>query len=170
MNALPTLSRSDFAQPARQLHFHVKVKLFAVLFTMDHVTAALQLNEDQVNSLIDERRLAWAWDIGLGKYRSEVRVLARCVSGFQATGTSCNLGDEPASRIIGEILAREHKPYISGSRLRALFRCSSELINDLIDAGELEQLPNTNYRRGRNGSAFIEHGSVIRFLQRRKIS
>jgi len=66
-------------------------------------------------------------------------------------------------------LAREHKPFIKGTRLQNILACSKQLVIDLIEADELTVLPGTKWNRGRNGTPLIQKDSVVRFLKARRL-
>lgn len=151
-----------------QRRLPIKVEVEAPMLGIAAARDILHLDVDMVLELIADRKLAWAWNIGLGKRRSEIRILARCLRGYQASNTSCNLAEVPQEEIIAHILAREKKPWIEGVTLKHLLACENDLIIDLVTARELAVMPGTNWRRGPGGSPSITRESVINFLKRRR--
>ena len=134
--------------------------------TVSFARGVLGREENEVLEMIDDGRIACAWNIAADaeSARRELRLLAASVhdAKHEAPSTVPDL-----NHAIALVLAREAKPFIKSSRLRRLWLCSSELVIDLIDAGELAQVKNTDYRAGRNGGALITKESVIAFLKRR---
>lgn len=150
-----------------QRRLAIKVPYEAPLMSLPTAAGILELDVDLLLHLVEERALAWAWNIGLGNRRKELRVLTRCVSGFKETNSTCNLGGESVGKIIGYILAREKKPWVKGSRLKLLFACGETHILDLVNARELSVVDGTTWRRGPGGSPLILRVSVEAFLKRR---
>lgn len=155
------------AQPT-QRRLPIKLELECPLLDINAARGALDLSADDILALIDNGLLAWAWDIGLGA-RSEVRILAKCVRGFQASNSSCGLAADSFEKTIGYILARDTKPFIEGVRLTDLLNCHRHLIIDLIHEGDLKVLPGTSWRRGRDGTPAITRESIIQFFKQRRM-
>lgn len=154
-----------------QRRLPIKVEIATPLMSIGAARAVLELDEDEMLDLIDNNLLAWAWHIESAPGgRREIRILAKCVRGFQTTQTDCGLRHASVEEIIGHILARDKKPFIDGRRLASLFVCSGQLVMDLISAGALTVTEGTSWRRGRGGSPVISRESVVRFLQERRIS
>jgi hypothetical protein len=128
----------------------------------------LGVDVDDILSLIADGKLAWAWDIGLGSRRAEIRILSKCLRGYQATGSTCNLRDAGEEQIIGWILARHKLPWIAGVSLKFILACENDLIIDLIEAGELKHTG--GWRRGPGGSPNVTRESVVAFLKRRRVA
>lgn len=162
-------SRLRAAHFPTQRRLPVKIEIFAPLMDIAGARAALQKDQDEILDLIEDRTIAWAWDIGTGIARAEIRIFAKCIRGCQTTNGKCGLAGEDENKIIGQILARENNPWIYGKRLRHLLNCSSELIIDLIEGGDLSILPGTAWHRGRKGTPCVTRPSVITFLQARRM-
>ena len=151
----------------RRLAFDSSVKVKGPMVDMAAARSALGCDVDDVLDLIEEGNLAWAWDIGLGKRRSEMRIYAGCINGYEVTGVKCNLENASEDDIYGSILARETKPWIPGIRLKSVLNCENGLVIDLVKAKEFEILPG-GWRRGPGGSPLITKESVVAFLKRRR--
>lgn len=134
------------------------------LLDMGAVRARLanhEIDEDGVLSLIEEDGLLpWAWNIGLGSLR-EVRVLARCVDHYAATGKRIKL---QWREVLAEIVIGISKPYVTGKQARLILNCGSDTATRLLKAGELKPWAGTTWTRGRNGSALISVDSFVAFL------
>lgn len=137
---------------------------------LDTACGILSLDEDDIMELIQSGNLAWAWDVGLGKHRADVRVLAKCVRGYYTRRLDCGLAAAPMAEIIGRILAREKKPFIAATRMYGLLQIKGALTYDLLAAGELQTVKGSSAPRpGRGGSASITKESVVSFLTHRRI-
>jgi len=148
----------------------LRIKLDAgPLVTLATARGSLGLDEESIMELIETRALAWAWDIGLGQHRGEVRLLTKSARGYEQTGTGDNLMDASPVTILCWILAGETKEWITGKRLRHILLCSAKLINELVDEGELRVMPGSQRRHGREGYDLVTRQSVISFLNQRRI-
>jgi hypothetical protein len=151
-----------------QRRLPLKLEIEAPMMSIPSARDILHLDVDSLADLIADRSIAWAWNIGLGKRRAEIRILTKCLRGYQATSSSCNLSDKGEDEIIGYILAREKKPWIEGVSLKFLLACENSHIVELVSAGELAVMPGTSWQPGPGGSPRIECASVVEFLKRRR--
>lgn len=124
----------------------------------------LDLDEDQVLSLIEEGGLAWAWDIrGPGASRREVRIWLGALTAH-LTGAPQPVIEE------GELLPRllpHARPSLRSPELQRLFTCSATHIQGLISAGEISG--ERAARKGPSGWVPVTRESVLGFLGRRRV-
>lgn len=149
----------------KQRGLGLKITVFAPLMKVDAVRSDTLTDREDVLELVQTGAIAWSLNIGLGEKRSELRLLAKSVSGYLATGVRCNLEGETKDRVVAYILSKESKPEISARRLAFLFCCERKLIVSLIEAGELTEVGNRH--RGNAGRTLITRVSVEKFLKRR---
>lgn len=159
----------------------VYVRVHTPLWTVPMARGVLNAPGEEIGILIELKKLAWAWNIGLGRCHSEIRILAKCVTSLHFRsgkdcdfGVGCGLAEAKEEEVLGWILAGEDRPFITSTRLQSIFLCSSELIVGLCRAGCLRTMDfswrRIPWRRGRKGSPVIARESVIEFLKHRKIA
>lgn len=160
---------------ANQRKLVLDVASTCVLLTTGGVRAELTLlDEDDVLAAVLDHTLAPAFDLGLGG-RRDLRVLPSALDFYRQT-----LGSRRrriSERELLEELLRGQKPadqrpgnsegWLAGEAVRLILNCGSTHLINLIDDGELAQMPGTSYRRGPNGSAQIPVASLKDFLKRR---
>jgi len=139
-----------------------------VLLTVRGVRGRLTwFDEDDVLAAAKRHALAPAFDIGLGS-RRELRILPSALDFYSRTKGARRRVTE--TELWDEVLrGHDGKPWIAGERLRLTLNCGSGHLLNLLQEGELVQMPGTNYRRGPDGSARIPLDSVKDFLQRRRL-
>ncbi len=145
------------------------IELESPMIGMAATRDILGLDVDTILQEIEDRKLAWAWDIGLGSTRREIRILSKCVRGYQASNGSCGLAEKSEEEITGWILAQDRHPWIEGVRFKFLLSCENSLINALVDCGELMVMPGSKRQSGPRGSDKIVRASAIQFLKQRRI-
>lgn len=143
-----------------------------VLLTVGGVREQLPgFDEDDVLAAVLDHTMSPAFDLGMGG-RRDLRVSPSAVEFYRKTGGSRRRRISDAE-MFTEVLrgCSPHGPlgqtWIAGERVRMILNCSSTHLINLIDDGELEQMPGTNYRRGPNGSAQIPLASFKGLLKRR---
>lgn len=153
-----------------QKQLPLRVDVVAPMVSLAAARDITGLTVDVLQALVEEHKIAWAWDIGLGSKRKEVRLLTRCVRGIQVTGDTCNLAGEPWANIFRAIASRAgSKPYLTTRQLCFAFACEPDLVMDLIAQRQIATLPETEIRRGRNGQALITLESINQFLTSRRL-
>ena len=145
---------------------------------MDGAKHLLDLCEDEVLGLIDEALLTHAWNIGLGGERREVRVLRAAVDAYiawdqgrkdsrHARPSTHSLSDAAACKLL---LPPGHaKPFLTNGQVQRSLNCVSDHVLHLVAAKELALQPDTEYRRGPNGTALITVSSFESFLKSRRL-
>ena len=134
---------------------------------MDGAKHLLDLSEDEVIALIEEGKLSYAWNIGLGEDRREIRILRQSIDAFweQPRGTPI-----PESQAFKLLLPPGHdKPYLTNPQLQRALNCVSDHVLHLVAARELTLQPKTDYGRGPNGAALITVVSFRMFLNSRRL-
>lgn len=162
MTPIPPISRPTSAQRTLLLPGSQPP---LVLLTMEAARVRLAgQTEDDILALIEEGVIQWAWNIGLGQSR-EIRIWPESIE--QAlnpkTAATESARQDPVDRIIAG------KPFIRGRDLRIILNCSSTHIIALLNARQLEVLPNTNWGTGRNGTPLITAASLRTFFRDRQV-
>lgn len=152
----------------KQRSLNLKFQTKAPLCDLKFAQNILAKNEDDICEMIAMGDIAWAWNIGTGNHRREIRIFTKCVLGCDATNGKCGLAGEAEEKIIAQILAREPHSFIKGKRLRLLFLCHDTVLTGLLNTGELAVLPGTTWRRGRDGTPLVTKESVVKFLHARR--
>ena len=153
--------------PSQQRKLVLPVETLCVLLTTGAVRAELtMLDEDDVLAAVLDHTLSPAFDLGL-EARRDLRITRSALDFYRQT-----LGSRRrriSDREMFEELLKGHdgKPWIAGERVRFILNCSSTHLINLIDGGDLGQMPGTSYRRGPNGSAQIPLASFKDFMKRR---
>lgn len=138
-----------------------------VLLTVSGVREQLPgFDEDDVLAAVLDHTLAPAFDLGMGG-RRDLRVSPSAVEFYRTTGGSRRRRLSEAEMFAEVLRGHDGKPWIAGERVRHILNCGSTHLINLIDDGELAQMPGTNYRRGPNGSAQIPLANFKSFLKRR---
>lgn len=121
---------------------------------------------------VGENKIDWAWDIGLGERRQEVRI------------PSIYLLAQNRQRVwtLAEVLAlvfrgcahlsaatRPADQHLSGRQFQVALECSPNLVADLIAAGELSLYQPRAHTCGAGSSPLLTWASVRAFLHSRKL-
>ena len=138
-----------------------------VLYTESHLAADL-----------DEGAYEWVFDISTRdqSVRTELRFFPGSVERRIRALLNPGLAPLPPHGI-DDVLARQlpvalrhhNRLAVHGRVLASALNCSPETINKLIDAGELTQFGDSQYRRGRGGDSIVTVASVQTFLQQRRL-
>lgn len=135
------------------------------------VQDCLDIKRDRLIEMIEAGELAWAWNIGLGGNRREVRVLGHCVVERQ-TGVIPQIGatrNLKLAEVVDLILPRVRQT-LRGRELQSLFLCNPDAIRQLRMAGELDLVAETLPKHGPNASRHYTRESLVKFLERRRIT
>lgn len=99
-------------------------------------------------------------------YRRELRILPETIEFYKRTGGS--RGKHNFSATWPMLLTKGFtKPFVFSPQIALLLNCKCEHITHLIDAGHLQQMPGTSYRRGPTGAACVAKASLLNFLKAR---
>ena len=142
---------------------------------MEGAKHLLDLGEDEILELIEEGRIAFAWNIGLGE-RREVRILRKSIDSYLSERDGCNADrnivdtvptDEQALRMI---LPPGHQgPFLTNGQVQRSLNCVSDHVLHLVEAGALALVPKTTYRRGPAGAALVTVDSFTKFIRARRM-
>lgn len=108
--------------------------------------------------------LPWAWDIGLGTGRREIRIWRDCLHD-QWQGRACTERDD--AKVFASLFVHS-RPDIKSPELKRVFSCSHNHIFSLIHAGLL--ITTLRQTRGVHGYAKISRESIHHFLRSRSVS
>ena len=126
-------------------------------------------DEDAVLALIQEGLILHAWNIGLG-VAQDIRILPASLDHYERTR-----GSSPDPLTADQALLSIHtalggKPFTTGRKLKLLFNCSSSHITNLINAGRIDLLPDTQWGKGPHGSPTITWLSIAKFISTSQIA
>jgi hypothetical protein len=139
------------------------------LMPMSSVMWRLDLDEDDVLVLIDEKALLWAFDIaGPRAKRRAVRVLTESVEGLVYSRKRPYTDDELEWRSVAALVFPD-KPAITTSELARALNCGAWTAMLLIHARQFKLVPGNIPRRGPKGSAQIVTASVKAWLRKRRL-
>ena len=148
----------------RQPQLSLVVPASTALVTVETARALLGCDEDSVLGLIDEGKIAWAWDIALTRDKTrrirELRIWAQSLVARQ------ELGEQPGGPIesvIREVVGMRTRERMRASEVRALLCCSQQHIQRLAQCGELRGEVERGIRR------WITRESLEQFLKRRAL-
>jgi hypothetical protein len=121
---------------------------------------------------VGANKIDFAWDIGTGRHRDEVRIPSYYLV------PEHRLQVLPEARILGLLFrgcahisaaTNEADRQVSGVQFQRALSCSTNLVMDLVAAGELALYTERRHRRGAGSSPALTWASVRTFLQRRKL-
>jgi hypothetical protein len=156
-----------FAAPV-QRRLPIEIPVRRPLMSIDAVKGALDLNEDDVMHLIEDRQLPFAFDLrGPSAEKSYVRVWAKSVEEFRAGKKEIR---EPKAsdveRVLNDILPP--KKLLVTSDLERALNVVSQHVHNLIAARVLKAVPGTG--NAINQSPIILRESAMALLRERRIS
>ena len=158
------LERADYLKPL--LSLQAAAGLLGLEWSEAHVRRAIEELAPR-----DPMRIEWAWNIATaGARQRDIRVLASCVP-IQTRHVR-----QPFAAVLDEIfcdvvVSRGLQQYmtLSATFLARRFACTDQHIINLRRDGLLESTPASRNRTGRNSSEAITWGSVVNFLQTRRM-
>jgi hypothetical protein len=141
------------------------------VMTMGAAKGILDVSEDEILAMIDERLALIAFDVATpGSERRELRILTHSVAEFlhdNPDNDPCYHTMTPPSEALRLVLPSHSKPFFTGIELQRAFNCSSDHIISLIEAKALKLVPGSRYQPGPGGSPCITRESVVAFLKAR---
>lgn len=143
------------------------------LWPLAAIQTLLDITEEDFIHRIEDGRFPWAWNVASDpkSTRREIRALGHCVI-ESVYGALPNLGltaDLKFSQVIDLILPH-HGATIRQTDLRRCFGCSKQLLMILHRRGEIQDDGRKLSSDGPNSSPHFTRKSVIRFLERRRVS
>jgi hypothetical protein len=132
---------------------------------MRGVVSIVDKGEDQVLELIEEGKLAWAWNVALDLKRGrrrELRILPRCVADY-LRGQTCSLEWADVLRLL---LPHDEPVILSRDIIRVLNISSTHLYNL---ARRKQMVPCSTWRSGPNGCARFPAKNFVGFLKARRV-
>ncbi len=139
------------------------------LMPMSAVMWRLDLDEDDVLVLINERALLWAFDIAAPRAeRRAVRVLTESVQDLVYSRKRPYTDDESEWQHVGSLIFPD-KPTIVTCELARSLNCGRAYTMNMVHAGEFKTVPGTVPRPGPNGSAQIVTASAKAWLRKRRM-
>ena len=128
------------------------------------VVSIIDKNEDQVLALIEEGKLAWAWDVALDPKRGhskELRILPACVADYlRGQESSLEWAD-----VLRSLLPHDEPVILSRDIIRVLNISSTHLYNFVR---RKQMLPCSTWRTGKGGCARFLAKSFVAFLKSRR--
>lgn len=135
------------------------------MVTVSGAQSILDCGEDELLAMVDDGRIAWAWNIACKEAkRREVRLLARCVEALQKREALALSEKE-----VHALLVPHQKPFLQHRETMRALHCKSTHLIDLITEESLLVLDGTSWRRGPGGSPVIKRESFMEFLNKRRI-
>ena len=128
------------------------------------LTSLLDKNEDQVLRLIEDGKLAFAWDVALDPNRARsksLRVLPACVTDYMRSRT-CSLQWADVLRLI----LPHDEPEILSRDITRILNCSSTHIYHMARRKLIA--PCSTWHRGRGGCARFPVNCFVEFLKKRR--
>jgi hypothetical protein len=128
------------------------------------VMSLVDKNEDQVLSMIEDGKLAWAWDVALDPKRGrarELRILPAAVAEY-LRGRTCSL----EWTAVLSLLLPHDEPLILGTEITRILNCSSTHAYALARRKLI--IPCSTWRRGPGGCARFRTDSFVQFLKDRR--
>jgi hypothetical protein len=130
----------------------------------------LDVDRKKLNHMVDNGELAWAWNLGLGQDRNDLRILTACVvehcmGPIKEIGATKNL---KLPEVLGLILPQKRET-VRGTELQRLFYCHANLIHHLNAVGEITRINEKLARVGPNASPRFTVDSVAAFLGKRRV-
>jgi hypothetical protein len=137
------------------------------MWSMSGLRSLLGINEDKILNLIDQNRLPWAFDFGLGN-RLELRLMPQSAAAYQA-GTACALSWEDVEKLFVPGL-RDTRPGIvakvTGLFIQRACNISCTHLASLIECGQIQAA--RQGRSGKGNSTEITAASFFDFLKRKR--
>lgn len=135
------------------------------------VEECLDISRVKLNAMIDNGELPWAFNLGNGSARKEVRILAHCVM-EKATGPLAAIGatrNLELPEVVNLILPQKRES-LRCIELQRLFHVSPDLIHFLNEAREIERVKENLPAVGPNASPRFTRASLAAMLEKRRIT
>jgi hypothetical protein len=132
------------------------------MLSVNGVRSLIDCDEDTVLRLVEEGRIAWAFDVALdpmGKTK-ELRMLPAAVAAFMK-GQTCSL---TPPQVLSLVLPHDG-PEMATKDIARTLNVGNTHVFSLVKRGELS--PIGRWRRGPGGSARFSIQTLVSFLERR---
>lgn len=135
------------------------------------VEECLDILRPRLNAMVECGELPWAWDLGTGRKRKEVRILAHCVI-EHTMGREPNIGATRNLRLpeVMNLILPGQRRFMRSVELQRLFHSGPDLIHALSTSGELKKIPEKLSTKGANASPSFTRASVVKLLEDRRIA
>jgi hypothetical protein len=156
--------------PSTALQMLVNKLLRRPLLRPKVVMFLLGISHTKLISMIEAGELTWAWDIGFGKTRREVRVLNHSVV-EKKMGTIANIGRMRNLKLpeVLNLFLPQTRSSIRGGELQRLLDCNSDSIRRYYLSGELKKISKALPKFGPNSSPHFTRESIVGFFTKRRI-
>ncbi len=131
----------------------------------------LDISRPKLTALVESGQLPWAWNLGCGNARQEMRILAHCVM-ERATGINPAIGatkNLKLSEVLNLILP-EQRQSLRAVELQRLFHASPDMIRDLGEVRAIRKISEKLPAVGPNASPRYARLSLVKFLTDRRIA
>ena len=134
------------------------------------VEECLDILRPRLNHMVEIGELPWAWNLGHGRQRKELRILGHCVveramGPIPGIGTTKNLG---LPEVVNLILPTTREVFRS-VELQRMFHLGPEAMSHLSESGEIKKVPQALSSSGMNASPSFTRRSVVKLLERRRV-
>ena len=135
------------------------------------VEECLDISRSKLNALIESGELPWAFNLGNGPARKEIRILAHCVV-ERATGTLPAIGATRNLQLpeVINLILPQNRQNLRCIELQRLFHVSPDLIHFLHGAGEIDRVSEKLPATGPNASPRFTRGSLVKMLDKRRVA
>jgi hypothetical protein len=135
------------------------------------VEDCLGITRNRLNALIESGKIAWAWNVGLGSKRRELRILGQSIVEYQGgaidrIGATKNLN---LPGVMALILPKRNE--IRGTEIQKILCISADAIRKLHEAGEIKTVSHSAARPtgGPNSSPHFSRKSLVGFFSKRRV-
>ena len=131
----------------------------------------MDVSRDRLMNMVEDGRLAWAFNISAERRRQELRILAISLI-EQQSGPVVGIGATKNLRlpeVLGLILPQV-RPTLKGIEVQRLLACSPGLVKDLHLTGQITRVRERLPKTGPNASPRFTCASIARFLEERRIT
>ncbi|MGA2028548.1 MAG: hypothetical protein ABSG87_00530 [Verrucomicrobiota bacterium] len=135
------------------------------------VEECLDIQRPKLTALLDSGELPWAWNLGAGRARKELRILAHCVvervmGELKEIGATRNL---KLPEVVNLILPQKREA-LRSVEIQRLFHCRADMLRDLHKAGEIKKVSENLPGHGPNASPRFTRESLAALLEKRRIT
>ena len=146
----------------------IKVNLLRrPLWRLTTAQECLDKSRDEVTAMVESGELPWAWDLGLGRSRREIRVLSASVV-EKSIGPIPNLGSTQnlqLSEVLDLVLPKRD---LRSTELTRIFGCSHQQVGQL--APHFAIVKQSRAADGPDSYKVFSWASVATFLKKRRVT
>ena len=135
------------------------------------VEECLDIFRPRLDSMLEDGSLPWAFDLGVGRYRKEPRILAHCVV-ERVMGPIPAIGETRNLRLpeVVNLILPQQRETLRAVELQRWFHAKPDLIRDLGCAGEIKKVKEQLAKQGPKASPRFTRESVVKLLEKRRIA